>query len=458
MVLKDYSRTNNSLNQAVFLPDSAHDYRIITASLWYPSEITASDQKATFADFMPTIELDSKKDYNSKDSIVSCTDKFADYYSIDKTHFLRLLNRSTEAYFNAKPLSVKYPLVIYIPGMNGFSFENHRLCELLAKQGHVVVSFNSKGSDSRWMLPTTMDYENQIRDVQFIIAKAHEWSFVNHSKICLIGHSIGGYVNILTKIRDSRIIALVSLDGSIIHDLDRCHEFVYNDLSKVNCPLLSVSTQELAKAKVYLDSMPYADRYYFQTPAFKHNEFKSLSYLLHPGLDTVKFNNYQALNKLVVSFISKVNNNTTQSEFEEIYKQLTNSGFLVSTHLTAIPDFSYFQREVCSTGFAHLSDSYKSILTQYPNFKVSTEELYHWGNSLRYSGNFNQAIEVYKLLVDLYPEDLSGYKGWARTLLLQNHIDEAILVYQQALKVNPNNESIQRKLNTLSAEKSKHNS
>jgi len=44
---------------------------------------------------------------------------------------------------------------------------------------------------------------------------------------------------------------------------------------------------------------------------------------------------------------------------------------------------------------------------------------------------------------------MSGYKGSARSYLLQNKKDEAIHAYKQAIERQPDNESMKRKLNTL---------
>ena len=449
LLYQDCSRVNNEL----ILSDSMNNCRTISTSIWYPSSVKDYDSQVKFGDFLTTIELNEKRDYNPKDSVIKSADKFADYYNISKTHFLRLLNYPTESFFNSEVLPNKYPLVIYIPGMNGFSFENHMLCEEIAKQGNVVISFNSKGSDKRWMEPNTIDYENQIRDVQFIIAKTANLSYVDNSKICLIGHSIGGYVNVLTKIRDNRITSLVSLDGSIIHDLNRSSEFVYEDLSKVNCPFLSISIRGIEKAMIYLDSMKHADRYYYQTSAFRHKDFKSITYLLPTTIDSAKFKNYLKLNFLIASFIDKVNNRR-QDRFQALSDNLTNSGFVKTSYLPSTPDFSDFRRMVSNANFSDISDIYKNTVAQYPKFAISNYELYDWGNNLRYYGYFEQAIQVYRLLIDLYPDYISSYNGLARTLLLQNKDNEAIEVYRLALKIEPNNESIKRNLNKLTTVKS----
>ena len=79
MVYRDYSRDNNSLKKELLLRDSINGCRIITTSMWYPSNVTESDKKVKFGDFLPTIELNEKKDYHADDSIIKPADKFADY-------------------------------------------------------------------------------------------------------------------------------------------------------------------------------------------------------------------------------------------------------------------------------------------------------------------------------------------------------------------------------------------
>ncbi len=107
---------------------------------------------------------------------------------------------------------------------------------------------------------------------------------------------------------------------------------------------------------------------------------------------------------------------------------------------------------VYNVNFDSLIGVYKNTVKEHPSFEISKKELYDWGNSLRYYGYFSQAIHVYQLLIDLYPDYISGYKSMARTLLLQNDNKEAIKVYKLTLKIEIDNESIKRKINKLVTE------
>ena len=144
------------------------------------------------------------------------------------------------------------------------------------------------------------------------------------------------------------------------------------------------------------------------------------------------------LNDLIVSFIKQSNENN------ESFK-----GFAEVDYLPSDLDFEDFKSEAYSSNFIDLEGIINQLLATYPSFSISADDLYGWGNDLRYYGHFNQAIEVYELLIALYPDNMSGYKGSARTYLLQNKKDEAIHAYKQAIERQPDNESMKRKLNTL---------
>jgi len=253
----DLSRSHYSVQKDLGKKDAPFEHRTITASIWYPAGEHGSDQKMKFEEFFSTTEMNDKSDYRPSDSIVSMADKFADYYGLNTQELDRIQNLSTNSYAGSEFLMGTFPLVIYIPGLNGFSFENHLLCESIARRGNVVIAFNSKGSEGRWMGFSDIDFENLIRDVQFLMGESIKNPKINSSRIVLIGHSIGGHANILTKMRDNRVTGLISLDGSMKHDLNRSNSFVYRDYDKVNRPLLSISNQDYNDARNYLDKTYY---------------------------------------------------------------------------------------------------------------------------------------------------------------------------------------------------------
>ena len=403
----DLSRSHNSIYRELGKEDSLINHRTITSSMWYPASGNVPNQAMNFGRFLSSIELNDKHDYRSGDSIFSQADKFADYYGMNQGNLERLEGIMTNAYLSPDFFDSTFPLVIYIPGLNGFSFENHLLCESIARRGNVVISFNSKGSEGRWMGFSDRDFENLIRDIQFLIGESIKYSMINSSKIILIGHSIGGHANILTKIRDNRITGLVSLDGSMKHDLERSNRFIFNDYRKINCPVLAISNQDFSDARLYLDSLSHADCFYIQTSGLGHSDYKSLPYLIKGEYDSDKFIKYLSVNDLVVAFVEMVNERHPDRSFKNHLHELEDNHFIKYYYLASTPDIDDFKSILGKKGFTNARSTYQSIQSESPGFGIPENELVDWANRLKYSGYINEAIEIYKLTLDIYPNNQS---------------------------------------------------
>jgi len=403
----DLSRSHNSINKELGKEDSLNTHRTITSSMWYPASENGPNQLMKFGEFFSTIEMNDKHDYRIRDSIFSQADKFADYYGLSKKDLERIEGIPTTAYLSPDFLVKSFPLVIYIPGLNGFSFENHLLCESIARYGNVVIAFNSKGSEGRWMGFSDPDFENLIRDIQFLIGESNKYPMINSSKIVLIGHSIGGHANILTKIRDNRITGLVSLDGSMKHDLERSNRLIYNDYCKINCPLLSISNQDFIDARLYLDSLHHANCFYIQTTELGHSDYKSLPYLLKGEYDYDKFDKYLSVNDLIVAFVKMANGNDANRNLENHIQELVDSHFVKYHYIASTPDIDDFKSILGNKGFTYARSIYKNIQSESPGFRIPEYELVEWANRLKYSGYIIEAMEIYKLSLDIYPNNQS---------------------------------------------------
>ena len=375
--------------------------------MWYPAFDYGASEKMLYRDFFSTMEMEDKllnKDHESKFLL---SEQFADYYGINETELIRINQLKTNSYSGSAFPDKIFPLVIYIPGANGFSFENHMLCESIAEQGNVVISFNSKGTEGRWMDIVNSDFENLIRDIQFILGESIKNPMIRTTDVTLIGYSVGGHINYLTKMRDNRIGGIVSLDGSIKHDFQRTKDFIFNDYRKINCPILSISNQDFEDARMYLDSMYNADRYYYKASGFEHKDYKSISYVLTSKYDTLKYNRHLLLNDLVVSFINMINKKDVYKSFEFLNTELIKSQFLTLNKVESIPDIDDFKVLIGEGNFTNSKLIYNNIIVKYPQFRISEKELVDWGNRLNYSGFFDQAIEIYKLIIDIYPNNQS---------------------------------------------------
>lgn len=115
---------------------------------------------------------------------------------------------------DAAPLDRPSPLVVFSPSMLASSVTNTLLGEYLASHGYVVVSHPSMGVSDRFMDTGAVGADTQARDIEFLIGLLSADPRVDASAIGVVGHSWGGLAALVAAARNSRIGAVVSIDGS----------------------------------------------------------------------------------------------------------------------------------------------------------------------------------------------------------------------------------------------------
>ena len=75
------------------------------------------------------------------------------------------------------------------------------------------------------------------------------------------------------------------------------------------------------------------------------------------------------------------------------------------------------------------------------NSNSPEEELFYSAKALRDSGNLDEACEIFSQLIEEYPELVAPYIAKGTILFERKLIDEAILCFRQAVKLDPKNET-----------------
>jgi dienelactone hydrolase len=151
------------------------------------------------------------------------------------------LSTSLWATRDAPPTPGRFPVVIYSPGLSSPAWDNADLCEYLASHGYVVLASSSLGVSSRSPTHDFAGIEPQARDISFLLGYAHSLANADTTHIAAAGFSWGGICNIFAAARDSRIEALVCLDGSVRFSpglVRQAHDVVPEQMT---IPLLSIS-------------------------------------------------------------------------------------------------------------------------------------------------------------------------------------------------------------------------
>ncbi len=116
---------------------------------------------------------------------------------------------------DAQPTKGRYPVLIYAPSDSSVSWENADLCEYLASHGYVVLASPSMGVSTRDMTDNLDGINVQARDISFLITYAKTLPDTDLSEVAVVSWSWGGGSSMFAAARDSRIDALVSMDGSM---------------------------------------------------------------------------------------------------------------------------------------------------------------------------------------------------------------------------------------------------
>jgi pimeloyl-ACP methyl ester carboxylesterase len=176
---------------------------------------------------------------------------------------------------DAEPAVGSFPLVVVHSGA-GSSFEDDAgLCEYLARHGNVVVgSAFPKEDGSSFAIDGRA---GSARDMEFLIARAHELPSVDATRVALVGHSAGAQAILRYACQhDCPADALVLLDTTAdYYDLAfplhrELIDEVLAHVEPVGQPMLVVASPE---AQFQLcDRLVRAERTYLTEPELGHNE------------------------------------------------------------------------------------------------------------------------------------------------------------------------------------------
>jgi dienelactone hydrolase len=287
----DYSRAYKMVFDDKTVYGSVKSPRPILINIWYPAVRTDSPKPMPHRDYLAIQTTDPR--------LAKFAAKLLEYELAFICKFLmrktgaeltdqerRLLDQfwdtPTASFRDAPPKVGKFPLVIYHQGY-GSSFEDNAvLCEFLASHGYAVLSSAFQESSGETFIVDGR--QGSARDLEFLIAFARRFSYVDWNRIGLVGHSAGAQAALLYRAQDaSPVDAVVSLDTS--QDYSGLADPGWDDMTKpilensrnMNGPLLIAAN---AYAVFQLaDSLKHANRYYLTFRNLNHSDFVGLGIL-----------------------------------------------------------------------------------------------------------------------------------------------------------------------------------
>ena len=465
--------------------DSTRTYRIhnefnnryinrpIPISIWYPAaSIINASKELTVLDYLEILKEEEEWKTLPNEFLL---DWFPYLWNTpeNKAH---LFEKGT-AFYNSPSLDGKFPVVVYAPSYQASSIENFALFEYLASNGFIVIASPSRGTDTRWLEGgTTKDMETQSRDVEFLLKEMHNYEYIDLDRIALMGFSFGGLSNAITVMKNKKISALVSLDGTERYTYSVLEKSPYFNLDKFTVPYIHFAQKTIPEVVLSSDKIPaelnykfqlydsikYSNAYSYKFHNLTHSYFSSFGVLFtnrdkrQDKSDVEIMTSYKLLSEYTLQFLNATLKNEESSK-AFIENRPEKNGFpesLISKTMKKAneTEFNYknFNDLALRQNYQNLISLYKKTMAKYPKLQLEEGMLNTLGLRLSFnSSKGEQGINVFLLALYIYPKSANLYDSLAEAYLYKQDFQNAISNYKKSLELNPENQNAIDRLKQL---------
>jgi hypothetical protein len=278
-------------SRAIRAGDSASTVhpRPIRVYVWYPAKWSDDSKPMTFGRYAEAADADVWSD-ELLDGIRGRT-AYAERpfaRSLGRERYEEILGLPVRAAEGAHPAPGKFPLIVVGQGLYYESPVTHAvLGEFLASHGFVVATCPLVGSWSPLVRLDLIDLETQVRDMEFVIARARQESFVSQESLGLFGFDMGGMSAVLLAMRNPDVDAFASVDAGILFGHASAipsgipFSSPHFDPALLRSPWLHATQREFAspppgeEGSSLFDDAVHADRYLVLVDGMRHADFTS---------------------------------------------------------------------------------------------------------------------------------------------------------------------------------------
>jgi len=438
--------------------------RPIPVSIWYPSDKNVSNiEPLNVADYMNILKEEEEWEHLPDEQILNW------FYYPNTPANREHINERTSAFKNITPNNGTFPVIVYAPSYQASSIENFALCEILASHGYVVISSPSRGTENRFFEGGTgKDMETQARDIEFLIQEINQYSYADQNKIATMGFSFGGLSNVLAQMRNDKINAIVSLDGSIKYQYRTLRKSPFNNIEKVNVPFIHFSQKEIPKEVLiddkidsllntefkFYDNLKYSDAYHFQFHNLTHSYFSTLGVLFQTRdkrqdkSDVKIMESYRWMSIYTLKFLNAyLKSDSLGLDFlrRETEENINKAGLISKTTKLAVNQkftFRDFNDMASKQDYNDLENLYDSLIDQHPQLEIPEGSLNNLGLQLVFNPEKSEmGINVFLLATTIYPESANLWDSLAEAYLFIGDKKKAIQNFEKSLELNPQNQN-----------------
>jgi tetratricopeptide (TPR) repeat protein len=466
----DYSRTFGPATDDLGKPYTGERARPLQTLIWYPAEISSS-KPMTVGDYLNLRATETSFGHPKTDA---STKEWQDGLS-------PTLRMPLWAVRDATQKAGRFPVVIYAPSYSAMAWENADLCEYLASHGYVVIASPSMGATSRDMTSDVAGMNAQARDISFLIGYARTLPDTDISEIAVAGFSLGGLANLFAAARDSRIDALVALDGTMryfpglvkqsgdIHPEQMTIPLVFLAEGEITLEDQAryLSDKSLSDGPNVLNAWTHGDLVTVHMLGLIHEEFSSISqrdeevWQAFPMQQKADYGRedgaagYAWVARYTLQFLDAyLKHDAVAMAFLKATpaengapKHFMTASYRASTGPP--PTLEGLRAALGRQGFDHATEIYSAIQKDNPDFKLDESAVDSWAHRLMDEQHLPEAIALLKLNAQNYPSSGNVYESLGDAYVKSNQKQLAIDSYGKSIEKNPDNPSAAQKLKDL---------
>jgi hypothetical protein len=451
--------------------------RPIRTYLWYPAEASRRAEALTFGGYASLADDDiwpAEIAGELREQLKYANGPLA--RALPAASFAALLERPMRAVENAEPLNGPFPLVVIGLGLyyeSPITFAT--TAEYLAGRGFVVATAPLVGTHIAIVKLDVPDLETQVRDLELVIARTRQFSFVDPERLGVLGFDMGGMAGVVLAMRNRDVDAFVSLDSDIQypHASGLPRSSPHYDALALRAPWLHAAVQRNQQApegnaRSLNDEAVHSDRYWLRVEGLGHADFTSYA-LVEERSEVAGYWGpvtpaRAAAHRTIVEFVRHFfAAYLTASEVsaalldQAIRQRVLDAGMTLEHRAATRPPISYDEvvREVISgradEAVAELrllaaSEPGHSMLTEFNLGRLCVSLLYTWDLA-------KQTLPLVEFALERYPSSINGLLLLADTQTILQNYPAAIAAYEQVLQQLPGEPSILARLEALRSQR-----
>ncbi|OQY30375.1 MAG: hypothetical protein B6244_00520 [Candidatus Cloacimonetes bacterium 4572_55] len=443
--------------------------RPITLHIWYPAQKSDDNVALPYSEYFtqPFAVTEGELSEERQAEIIQTTRGIMGP-EVEEAKYNEIMATPTALVKNPVRQDGEFPLIIIAPGFNQRPSAHTVQGEYLASHGYIVASSASQGERGA-ITYNLLGANAQLRDMEFIRGYMYDYEHLDKDKLGVAGFSFGGVASALMMMKNTDVDAFLSLDSVIGTGggFGAMFQSPYYHTTDIRAAVMHLWTDPDRGTfnPNFLNSLTYANTYIIKLENMRHYDFISFGKIsaMVPGFapfgGEVRGDAHLAqtiVNQYALNFFDAyVKRDKKALTF--LGNKPTDNGFpadVATADIREVENPPPGERDVIDMIMNGEIEGAVKIFKRFqdedPELEIFQEgPMNNLGYQLVGQQRVDDALEVFKLNVEAYPDSWNCYDSLAEAYNLKGNTEKAIEFYSIALEMNPEDPRITGILNNL---------